>query len=128
MKIKKILLSFVLIQTIFYSLDALFFDIHFDYDVFPVYSESEVETYSKPNLEVENFKIEYGNGLIQSVYKVQKVLTALKDPELPLEGSLETVQERLEKILIGKKISLAIYLFIILLALAQSMTFSPSFI
>lgn len=111
---KKFFLLLVPILTILYSVDALLIDFHFQYDVFPVYIEE-----TQPKMEVENFRIEYGNGLIQYIYKIKTILIHLNDPELSSEGELEKTKEKLEKILIGREISLFIYSFIVILAISS---------
>ncbi len=117
---KKFLLLLIPILTIVYSLDALLLDVHFEYDIFPIYRETE----SNPELEVENFHIQYGNGLVQYIYKIRSVLSTLNDPDTPIEGDLEKTKERLEKILIGREISLSIYVFIIVLSVSTLFSFS----
>lgn len=117
---KKFILLLIPVLTILYSLDALFLDIHYEYELFPIYSDSE----TNPILEAENFHIQYGNGLVQYIYKIHSVLGSLNDPDLPLEGDLERTRERLEKILISREISLSIYTFIIILSISTIFSFT----
>jgi hypothetical protein len=111
---KKIILLVIPFLTLLYSVDALFLDIHFDYQVNPVFTEED----SLPETEVSDYKVKMGNGLVQIISKMVYTLDEIRDPDLPVDGEMEKTIDRLERFLLSKEISLSLHLFVLALSLA----------
>ncbi|HRG74398.1 MAG TPA: hypothetical protein PLX69_07565, partial [Leptospiraceae bacterium] len=114
-KTKKIIL-FISLLILLFSLESILLNITIDFDPGIIARERQIDTLpleeepvaKPPTLEVKK-------GIVFKIFFLNSLLQEVNDEYTPNDGRLEKTIEKIESLLIGQKIGLAVNLFIIAL-------------
>lgn len=104
-----------------YCIEAFIVNISFEYEI-PIISEfeeqlEEIVVSDEPKEIVPEIK--FSKGVFFRIAEISSLLDYLKDDQIPIDGSLEKSIDKLERVLLSNKISIAIWCFLGLLSISS---------